>query len=100
MACQYGEKRLARAMLDKHDELVPSDPRHNIVGPHSFFQAAADLGQHQIARRMTKLVIDGLEPIEIEIEDADVLRMPHQSLFKPRQQRRAVQQTCERIVTR
>ena len=63
-------------MLDaglKHDEFVSADPAYHIVAAHRSNKALCDLNQHRIADWVPELIIDGLEPVQIEIMEGNLL---------------------------
>jgi hypothetical protein len=54
--------RLAAQAVEHDDELVPPDSADRVRLPRSTGQAQGHLGQHGVARGMTQIVVDRLEP--------------------------------------
>ena len=63
---------LDRAELGKHeDELLPPIPRHDIAAPGHLGQPSRGLAQHRVACGVTVGVVDLLEMIEIDHDQAE-----------------------------
>jgi hypothetical protein len=56
--------------LDEDDELVPTEPGHELVVPYLAREAAGDLAQQGVAGGVAERVVDRLEPVEIDEEQA------------------------------
>ena len=63
---------VAGACLDKHGKLVAAKTRDRVFVPHFAGQAFGDLAQQAITDEVSARVVDGLEVVEIEIEQSHV----------------------------
>ena len=53
---------------EQHDELVPAEARHQVAGPQAGPERPRHLAQHQIPRRVPVRVVDGLEVVDVDVE--------------------------------
>jgi len=53
------------------DELVAAQPSDEVVAPHAVAHPPARLDQCLVADRVTERVVDRLETVEVDKEDAD-----------------------------
>jgi hypothetical protein len=96
--CIFG--RLERA--DQHCELVSAKPCCNIDSAAAIAEPSRDFDEHRIARGMSKRVVDGLEAVEIDIENGHPLTAPDSGLgpFQVFKEERAVGKIGQGIVAR
>ena len=86
---------------DDDGELVAAQPGDGVDLPHRVLQARGGLPDQLVAARVAERVVDGLEAIEVDIEQADlalVARHGKQSAFQPVLEQRAVRQAGQRVV--
>ena len=65
--------RRRRHILGDDRELVASQTRHEIAQAHRRPQSECNLGQQFVADQMPPSIVDRLEPIEVDHEDAEGL---------------------------
>ncbi len=61
-----------RALFDENGEFVPAEPSDGVRAADCLVEATGDLPEEHIAGSVAEAVIDGLEPVEVEEDDADV----------------------------
>ena len=62
--------------LHRHHELVSAEPSHQVALASRSAQTFRDLLEQGIARRVTQVVVDRLEAVEVEEEKADAGSVP------------------------
>ena len=65
------ESRSIDARTDNR-EFIPAEPRDGVRRPGQFTQPASDGEQHLVAGVVAVGVVDGLEPVEIDVQHADI----------------------------
>ena len=56
-----------RAADQQHAELVAAEARHGIRIAHTLADHRRDLAQHVVAREVAARVVDGFEPVEVQV---------------------------------
>ena len=87
----------------KSGELVAAEPCHGVVGPDAVLQPARDALQELVPGRVPEGVVDRLEPVQVEQEDGEALRVPlpgAQRVLDPLVEQRPVRQAGEAVVER
>ena len=89
-----------RLILDQDRELVPAEPRRQVVGPQDAAEPIGDVDQQPVAGRVPVRVVDHLEVVEIEEEDD---RRPGRGLVREERvdafdEQAPVRQPGERVV--
>ena len=100
-AGQLGRRnRVAFQHLDDR-ELVAAHPRDRVVGPHIQPKTLGHGSEELVAHQVTARVVDGLEPIEVEIEQCDpvfplyrIAQCGHESFLE----HNPVRQLCQVVV--
>jgi len=86
-------------VVDHDGELVAAEAHHEIVRAHGRPEPGCDLDQDQVPRMVTPPVVDGLEAVQVEVDDpAPAMRMG--DLVEPGEQDTPVGEPGERIVAR
>ena len=62
---------LAAQVFEQHGELVAAQPSHGVDAAHAFLEAPGDRGQHLVAGGVAPAVVDGLEVVEVDEEQAE-----------------------------
>ena len=87
---------IERRSADDHDELVSAIPPHQVLRTRAALEERTDVAENAIADDMTKRVVDALEIVEIEQEQADRSAAADQ-LLGLREEDAAIEQTGELI---
>ena len=90
-------------VIADHDELVAAEPGRGVARPNRLRDPLGDGAQQLVARGMTERVVDVLEAIDVDEDDAGLRAAParrRQALEQAIREQRAVRQTGERIVQR
>ncbi|HVM27799.1 MAG TPA: hypothetical protein VM433_09015 [Mycobacteriales bacterium] len=85
--------------VEQHDELVPAEPCHEVLGPDGVAQPPAHLDEHLVDDAVAGVVVDSLEAVEVE-EQQSGRRGQHagrEPLAERAQQRRPVGQPGELV---
>ncbi len=70
--------RFARALLltAQHDELVATDPRDEVASAHDRRKRTGDGDERAVTSRVSELIVDALEPVEVAEEQRGLTRTP------------------------
>ena len=55
--------------LGQHHELIPTETGDGVRRPHQLLEAVGHGHQEAVARRMPEPVVDGLEVVQVEVEE-------------------------------
>jgi hypothetical protein len=69
-ALRHGLRMLGIGVGDEHDELVATEPAGSVVGTQLDVHAPGDLHQQLVAHRMAQAVVDELEVVDVQQQDA------------------------------
>ncbi len=58
---------------NEHRELIASEARERVLGPHRAAQTIRDVAQHAVADRVAVCVVDELEAIEVDKQHREAL---------------------------
>ncbi len=61
----------------QHNEFIPANTSHCVGGPHRLAQSPSNSFQDEITSSMSELIIDRLEPVEIETMYCQHLAAPN-----------------------
>ena len=92
-----------KCSLHEDHELVPTEPCHRVRGPDHARHSPGEFPQHSVAGRVTVTIVDGLEVVEIEIEQCQLGTVALASGKRLRQtivQQITVRKPCELVVLR
>ena len=88
-------------VLAQHDELVPTEPGHRVGLADGALDPSGGLHQELISDAVAKGVVDRLEPVQVDVEDAAHAMVPthaRQSLVESVRQHDPVGQTGEGVM--
>ena len=90
-------------LVEQHGELVAAEPRDRVGGPQDAADAAADLDEHLVPVAVAEAVVDPLEAVDVDEQDADRRAVARAAAARQRvrdavEQQRAVGQAGERVV--
>ena len=71
-AIGHAGRFLQRRVLQEDRELVTTQPRRRVPGSDQLAEPARDLDEEPVTGRVTETVVDELEVVDIEEDDADV----------------------------
>ena len=98
-AARHGDGRLRVGVANEYRELVAAEPGGEILGADRAGEPVRELREQLVAGAVTPGVVDGLEPVEVEIEDGR--RGAARELVLDRlEQVKAVRQAGEAVVVR
>ncbi len=94
----------AGQVVQQHDELVAAEARQVVARSQAAEQALGDFHQHAVADRVAETVIDQLEAVQVDEQQAGLARagaaLAQQRLLQQFVQAQAVTQAGQRIVPR
>ena len=61
----------ARGRRQEHGELVATEPRHGVRLAHGLLEALGDLDEERVTARVPEGVVDLLEAVDVEQDEAD-----------------------------
>ena len=88
-------------VLDDDHELVAADPSDGVRGAGDGSEPAGDLDEDVVTGGVTEVVVDGLEPVDVDVDHADGARPALRAgdgVLEPVTEQRAVRQPGERVV--
>ncbi len=85
----------------QRDELVAAEPRDHLAGGGGAgLEPVGDLDQEPVAGGVAEAVVDGLEPVQVQVAEGEVAVGPGDGLLQPLEEEGAVGQPGERVVGR
>ena len=70
-AVRHARRFLLGRLLQQDRELVAAQPGRRVTGPDELAQTTRDLDEEAVARRVAQPVVDELEVVDVEEDDAD-----------------------------
>ena len=73
LVCHFPGIKTFREILEQHHELIAAEARRRIRGPHVCPDSIRDAAQQLVTHVVAQRVVDGLEAIEVEEQDGELL---------------------------